>query len=59
MIYLLITILEKFAKKMLSLRGDDLMTYMQKLPTKEWTEADLEIVIAEAFALKKIYSKKS
>jgi hypothetical protein len=34
MIFLLIAVLEKFAKKILSLRGDELMTYMQKLPTK-------------------------
>lgn len=59
MIYLLIAILEKFAKKILSLRSDELMTFMQKLPTKEWNEADLEIVIAEAFVLKKIYGQKN
>lgn len=59
MIYLLIAILEKFAKKILSLRGDELMTFMQRLPTKDWDETNLELVIAEAFVLKKIYGQKN
>lgn len=41
MIYLLIVVLEKYAKKILSLKSDELMTYMQKLPTKEWKQDDL------------------
>jgi len=58
MIYLLIVVLEKFAKKILTLRSDDLMSFMQKLPTKDWKEEDLEFAIAEAFALNKIYNEK-
>jgi hypothetical protein len=36
MIFLLIAVIEKFGKTILSLKGDNLMTFMQKLPTKEW-----------------------
>lgn len=46
MIYLLIAILEKFAKKMLKMRFDELMSMIQNLPTKTWSESDIEIVIA-------------
>lgn len=41
MIFLLIAILEKFAKKMLKMRFDDLMSLIQNLPTKIWTEEDI------------------
>lgn len=59
MIYLIIGILEKFAKDILKLKGDDLMGFVHKLPTKEWDEQDLEMVIAEAYVYKKIYTGKN
>ena len=61
MIFLLIAILEKFATKLLQLRSDELMTFIQKLPTKEWDEEQLEVVIAEAYVYKKLFqpNKKS
>ena len=40
-IFLLIAILEKFAERMLKMRFEDLMGFMQNLPTKKWGEADL------------------
>ena len=46
MIFLLIAILEKFAKTMLKMKFDDLMSLIQNLPTKDWTEDEIEIVIA-------------
>lgn len=58
MIYFLIAILEKFAKKILELRSDELMTFMQKLPTKTWDCEDIDMIIAEAYVYKKLYSDK-
>jgi hypothetical protein len=58
MIYLLIAILEKFATKMLKMKFDDLMGLIQNLPTKNWTEDEIEIVIAEAYVYMKQYGKK-
>ena len=43
---------------MLAMRSDELMGFIQKLPTKEWDEDDLEMVIAEAYVYKKIFSGK-
>ena len=40
-IFILIAILEKFAERMLKMRFEDLMGFMQQLPTKKWGEADL------------------
>ena len=56
MVFLLIAILEKFAKDILSLKGEDLMTFVQTLPTKKWGYTELEMVIAEAYVLKKIFT---
>ena len=58
MIYLLIAILEKFANKILGLKSDELMTFMQKIPTKDWQSQDIDVIIAEAYVYKKIYSQK-
>ena len=41
------------------MKSDSLMGFLQKLPTKSWTEEDLEIVIAEAYVYKKIFSGKA
>lgn len=56
MIYLLIAILEKFANKILGLKSDELMTFMQKIPTKDWQSQDIDVIIAEAYVYKNIYS---
>ena len=44
---------------MLTKKGDELMGFIQKLPTKSWDENELEVVIAEAYVYKKIYSGKA
>lgn len=55
MIFILIAVLEKYANKMLELKSDELMTFVQKLPTKEWKEEEIEVVIAEAYVYKKLF----
>lgn len=41
------------------MKGDELMSFVQKLPTKQWSEKDLEMVIAEAYVYEKIYTGKN
>jgi len=36
MVYIFIAILEKFAHKLLHLRFEDLMAFLQNLPTRKW-----------------------
>lgn len=43
---------------MLKMRFDELMSMIQNLPTKNWSESDIEIVIAEAYVYMKEYGKK-
>jgi len=58
MVFLLIAIIEKFAKKLLAMKFEDLMNFLQHLPTKDWNIQDLEMVIAEAYVYQKIFSEK-
>jgi TBC1 domain family member 2 len=41
MVFLFIAIVEKFAKKLLTCRFEELMAFLQNLPTKKWTGSDL------------------
>jgi hypothetical protein len=41
MLFLFIAIIEKFAKKLLASRFEDIMAFLQNLPTRKWSAADL------------------
>lgn len=41
MVFILIAILGKFAKKMLKMKFDQIMCLIQKLPTQSWTSDDV------------------
>lgn len=58
MIFLLIAVLQKFAKQMLKMKFDDIMSLIQCLPTKQWKQHDIEIIIAEAYVYMKMYGVK-
>jgi hypothetical protein len=58
MVFLFIAIVEKFAKKLLGMRFEDLMAFLQNLPTREWDESDIEMVIAEAYCYQTIFTEK-
>lgn len=58
MVFLFIAIVEKFAKKLLSSKFEDIMAFLQNLPTKKWTASDLQMLIAEAYCYQRIFSDK-
>lgn len=58
MVFLFIAIIEKFSKKMLTLKFEELMGFLQNLPTKNWRNSDLEMLIAEAYCYQKIFGEK-
>ena len=58
MVFIFIAIVEKFARKLLSMRFEELMGFLQNLPTRDWDETDLEMVIAEAFCYQGIFAEK-
>lgn len=40
----------KFSKKLIKLPYDEMMILLEKIPTKQWTEDDLNLCLAEAYA---------
>jgi hypothetical protein len=57
-LYLLVAIMVKFSNQLQNLNFDDIMRFMQKPPTKEWTEKDLETIISEAYVYRSHYSHR-
>ncbi len=53
---LFIAIIEKFAHKLMGMRFEELMAFLQNLPTREWEVSDLEMAIAEAYCYQSIFA---
>lgn len=58
MLFLFIAIIQKFAKRLLASKFEELMAFLQNLPTKQWSSSDLQMLIAEAYCYMKIFSEK-
>jgi hypothetical protein len=56
MICIFIAVMEKYAKRLMSMKFEELMSFLQNLPTKNWEEDELEMTIAEAYCYKSIFS---
>ena len=56
MVCMFIGIIEKFAKRLVEMRFEELMGFLQNLPTKTWDESDLEMAIAEAYCYQAIFA---
>ena len=41
MVCIFIAVMEKYAKKLMAMRFEELMSFLQNLPTKNWGEEDL------------------
>lgn len=46
MLFIFVSVVEKFADKLLKLKLEDLMYFLQNLPTKTWNSDDLEMLIS-------------
>jgi hypothetical protein len=57
-LYLLVAIMVKFSNQLQKLNFDDIMRFMQKPPTREWNEKDLETIISEAYVYRIHYSHR-
>jgi len=55
-LYLLVAIMVKFSNQLQKMGFDDIMRFMQKPPTKEWTEKELDTMISEAYVYRVHYS---
>lgn len=50
-------ILLKYSKKFKKMSFEEMMTFQQNMPTKEWSEEDLSNIIAEAYVYQRLFEK--
>lgn len=53
--YVCAALLLKWTVKLKKMNFTDIMVFLQNLPTKDWTEQDMEMIIAEAYVFKTLY----
>ena len=57
-VYVCAALLLKFAQRLKGMKFQELVTFIQKLPTKEWQVKDLEEILAQSYVLKTVYLMK-
>ena len=54
-VYLAATLFLKFSFKIKSLKKEQIVIYLQNLPTSGWGEQDIKMLVSEAFTIKNLY----
>ena len=54
-VYVCAALLLRFAAKLKGMKFQELVTFLQRLPTKEWKVKDLEELLAQSYIYKTIY----
>ena len=54
-LYVCAAILLKWSIKLKKMNLDNIMVFLQDLPTKQWSDQDLEVILAEAYVFKTLY----
>jgi TBC1 domain family member 2 len=47
--------LVKWSSKLVDMDFQEIMMFLQSLPTKEWTEKDIELLLSEAFIWQSLF----
>ncbi|KAF1810772.1 RabGAP/TBC [Eremomyces bilateralis CBS 781.70] len=55
-LYVCAAFLVKWSDKLLKMDFQEIMMFLQALPTREWTEKDVELLLSEAFIWKSLFS---
>ena len=58
-LYVCASILLKWSIKLKKMNLDNIMLFLQDLPTKQWSEQDLDVIIAEAYVFKSLYEEST
>lgn len=58
-IYVCTALLLKWAQKIKKMQFNEMMLFLQSLPTKEWGEEDLQMIISEAYVYKSLFESSS
>lgn len=56
-VYLSLALLLRFSSEMKQMKKEDLITFLQKLPTFDWGEGDIHLLVSESFILKRLVCK--
>jgi len=54
-LYVCAALLLKWSLKIKKMNFTDIMLFLQNMPTKDWREEDIEMIISEAFVFKSLY----
>lgn len=49
----------KWSAKLLKMDFQEVMMFLQALPTKEWTEKDIELLLSEAYIWQSLFKNSS
>lgn len=52
-------LLVKWSAKLVTMDFQEIMMFLQSLPTKDWTEADIELLLSEAFIWQSLFKGSS
>lgn len=54
-VYVCVVLLKTYEDKLLGMSFQDLIMFLQELPTSSWTEDDVEPILAQAYILSTLF----
>lgn len=57
-IYLVLALLLRFSFQLKKLEKGELVLFLQSLPTFNWGDKDIELLVSESFTLRKLFESK-
>lgn len=54
--YLIAVLLFKFSCRLKSLKRENIIMFLQSLPTEKWGREDIELLVSEAVAIKALFN---
>ena len=58
-LYVCVAFLVKWSDKLLKMDFQEVMMFLQALPTRDWTEKDIELLLSEAFIWQSLFKGSS
>jgi hypothetical protein len=55
LVYVCAAFLARWERALMTLEFQELMLFLQKLPTQDWTEAEMESVLSAAYVLRNVW----
>lgn len=58
-LYVCVAFLVKWSDKLIKMDFQEVMMFLQALPTRDWTEKDIELLLSEAFIWQSLFKGSS